>query len=193
MNLVEKYLGEAIPKVKGGKGRYQFGIKSDPNEWYQKPEMMGHRWAIETLDKLESVLNTYSKSALQKWFIDKVFGTPQKLQREKQSWHYFANNVTKKDIANIQYVLRRLDQAKKQGIYALLTNIDRKSSMAKSRMTWALEVLAYENDYDNYLKGYINTFGFYGMEPEEAKKRFEKYHKGIKQKLESDSVGLAGF
>ena len=44
---------KGIPKAKGKK--YSFGVKSDPNDWYMKPEMMGHRWAIESLDRVEEI------------------------------------------------------------------------------------------------------------------------------------------
>lgn len=188
MSLIDKYIGEAkkksgaIPRVKGGKGRYHFGIKFDPNGWYQKPEMAGHNWAKESLDALENVINTYSKTALQKWVIEFAYGTPQEMKKEKQSWHFFANNVTKKDIATLQFVLRRVDKAKKGGMYALKSNVDRKSSLLKDRLTWALELLSYKHDKEAYLKGYIQAYGFYGMEPKEAQERFEKYHDGIRKK-----------
>ena len=76
LSLIDKYLIEAkklIPKVRG-KGKYNFGIKHDPEGWYQNPSMMGHHWAKESLDRVEAVINTYSKSKLQKWIVDNVFG-----------------------------------------------------------------------------------------------------------------------
>ncbi len=199
--LLEKYLPEAkrrktpkkkpIPKVKG-KGRYHFGIKMNPDGWYQKPAMMGHRWAAETVDSLEQVLNTYSKSKMQKWIIDTVYGTPADLKKidGENSWHYF-NNITKKDIAILQYVLRRVDSMKKD-YAALLRMVDKKSGMLKDRLTWALEVLAYKHDKEAYMKDYIRAYGFYGMEPEEAKDRFERYHKGISKKISGQDKGMMG-
>lgn len=194
MEILEKYLGEAkkkksttIPKMKG-KGKYHFGIKNDPDGWYNKPEMMGHRWSAETLDALEAVLNTYSKSKMQKWIIDNVYGTPKDLAKIEYSWHYF-NNVTKKDIAILQFVLRRVDKMKKE--YAnLLYKVENKSGMLKSRLNWALEILAYKYDKEKYLDYYIRSFGYYGMARDEAKDRFERYHKGIAKKIDGQSIGL---
>lgn len=197
MILLERYLGEAkkkkkpttIPKMKG-KGKYHFGIKNDPDGWYHKPEMMGHRWSAETVDALEVVLNTYSKSKMQKWVIDNVYGTPKDLLKIKgeNSWHYF-NNITKKDIAILQWVLRRVDKMKKD--YAsLLYQFQNKSGLLKSRLDWALELLAYKYDNEAYLDSYIRTYGFYGMEREEARDRFERYHKGISKKIDGQAIGL---
>ena len=189
----DKFMVEAkkkpIPKVKG-KGKYNFGIKYDPEGWYQKPEMMGHRWARESLDSLEAVMNTYSKSKLQKYVLDNVFGTPAKISKEKNDWHYFANHITKKDIANLQFVLRRIDSSIKGGMYSLLRSIEKKSSMLKSRLNWVLEVLEYKHDYEVYLKNYIAQYGLLGLAHEEAKERFERYHKGIKKKVDGQSQGL---
>lgn len=198
--LLEKYIGEAkrkapkkkaIPKVKG-KGKYSFGIKNDPEGWYQKPKMMGHRWSKETVDSLEKVLNTYSKSKQQKWIIGSVYGTPQDLKKidGENSWHYF-NNIAKKDIAILQFVLRKADSMKAD-YAALLRNVEKKTGMLKNRLIWALEILAYKHDREAYLKDYMRAFGLYGMEPEEAEKRFEKYHAGISKKIDGQSTGMMG-
>jgi hypothetical protein len=202
MELIDKYLGEArkkktvkkkpIPRVKG-KGKYFFGIKSNPKGWYQKPEMMGHRWSAETLDSLEQVLNTYSKSKAQKWLIDTVYGTPADLKKidGENSWHYF-NNITKKDIANLQFVLRKVDSMKSD-YAALLSMINRKSGMLKDRLTWALEYLAYKHDRERYLEQYKKDFGLYGLQPDEAEERFEKYHKNLFKKIDQlSSKGMLG-
>ena len=194
--LVEKYLGEkrkapkkkTIPKVKG-KGKYNFGIKKDPDGWYHKPEMMGHRWSRETVDALENVLNTYSKSKIQKWIIDNVYGTPADLAKI-DSWHYF-NNIAKKDIAILQFVLRKADTMKKD--YAsLLGNVEKKTGMLKNRLIWALEVLAYKHDRERYLESYIRAFSLYGLERKDSEERFERYHKGIAKKMQGQSKGLMG-
>jgi hypothetical protein len=194
MNLMDKYIGEAkkkkpIPKVKG-KGKYNFGIKNNPDGWYQNPSMMGHRWSAETLDALEVVLNTYSKSKMQKWIINNVYGTPADLKKidGENSWHYF-NNITKKDIATLQFVLRKVDSMKKD-YNALLSNVSRKTGMLKSRLIWALEILAYKHDRERYLDSYIRTFGFYGLPRDEAEERFERYHKGIAKKIDGQSKAL---
>ena len=102
---------KGIPKAKGKK--YSFSVKSDPNDWYQKPEMMGHRWAIESLDRVEEIINTYSKTKLQKWVISQVWGTPEELKKEKYTWNTFATHYTKKDAMLLQFTLRRLDKYKK--------------------------------------------------------------------------------
>ena len=201
MISIDKYLGEAkrrkspkkkpIPKVKG-KGKYHFGIKMNPDGWYQKPGMMGHHWSIETVDALEKVLNTYSKSKMQKWVITAVYGTPADLKKidGENSWHYF-NNITKKDIATLQFVLRKVDSMKTD-YAALLRNINKKGGYLKDRLTWALEILAYRHDKEKYLQDYIKAFGLYGLQPEEAKERFEKYHKGISKKIDGQSKGMMG-
>lgn len=193
----KKYLTEAkrksIPKVKG-KGKYNFAIKFVPDGWYQNPKMAGHSWAKETVDKLEEVLNTYSKSKLQKWVLDNVYGTPQQMARDKywkseDSWHFF-NQTTKKDIANLQYTLRRIDSSKKEGMSALLYRVQDKTGVLKNRLIWALEILAYKYDKENYLKWYMREFGLLGMQPDEAMDRFERYHKGISKKIDGQAIGL---
>jgi hypothetical protein len=73
---------------------------------------------------------------------------------------------------------------------ALLRNVEKKSGMLKNRLSWALEVLAYKHDKEAYLKDYIRAFGFMGMPAEEARDRFERYHKGIMKKIDGQDRGL---
>lgn len=168
MDLINKYLTEKT---------YDFSIKKDEEGWYLKPQMMGHKWNAPIVDSLEDLLNTYNKSVLQKWIIKIVYGTPEEINN-KTDWHFF-NNITKKDLASLQYVLRRVDKAKSEGMYNLLWWLYRKSGLLKSRLTWALELLAYKHDYDNYLKGYSSGVGFYGLKGDQAKERFDRYHQGL--------------
>jgi len=170
---------KGIPKAKGKK--YSFGIKSDPNDWYQKPEMMGHRWAIESLDRVEEIMNTYSKSKLQKWVIAQVWGTPEEikkigLKKTEYTWHTFATNYTKKDAMLLQYTLRRVDKYKKN-MSDLMYDISNKTGTLKTRLLWALEHLSYVLDKERYKEQYIRDMGWYGLKPGEADKRFEEYHK----------------
>ncbi len=165
---------KGIPKAKGKK--YSFAIKNDPDDWYQKPEMMGHRWAIESLDKVEEIINTYSKTKLQKWVISQVWGTPEELKKTKYTWHTFATNYTKKDAMLLQFTLRRVDKYKKN-MADLLNDVSNKTGVLKSELIWALEHLSYTLDKEKYKEQYIRSMGWYGMSPEDADKRFEEYHK----------------
>ena len=165
---------KAIPKAKGKK--YSFSVKSDPNDWYQKPEMMGHRWAIESLDRVEEIINTYSKTKLQKWVISQVWGTPEEIKKEKYTWNTFSTHYTKKDAMLLQFTLRRLDKYKKN-MSDLLYDISNKTGVMKNELIWALEHLSYKLDTEKYKEQYIRDMGWYGMTPEDADKRFETYHK----------------
>ena len=68
----------------------------------------------------------------------------------------------------------------------------RSGGYLKDRLTWALEILAYRYDKEKYLQDYIKAFGLYGLQPEEAKERFEKYHKGISKKIDGQAKGMMG-
>ena len=166
---------KGIPKAKGKK--YSFAVKSDPNDWYMKPEMMGHRWAIESLDRVEEIINTYSKSKLQKWLITQVWGTPQELKSNKEwTWHTFSTFYTKKDAMLLQFTLRKLDKYKKN-MSDLLHDVANKTGVLKNKLIWSLEHLSYVLDREKYKEQYIKDMGWYGMDQKDADERFEEYHK----------------
>lgn len=180
---LQTYIKEAkkkkggIPKAKGKK--YSFAEKNDPDGWYQNPGMMGEVWAKEGLDRVEGILNTYSKSKLQKWVIAQIWGTPQEIKTKKFSWHTFSTHYTKKDAMLLQYTLRRVDKFQKTGMAALLYDVSKKKGVLKDELSWALEHLAYKFDKEAYMQEYIRNMGWYGMDPDEAEKRFESYHKSL--------------
>ena len=131
---LDTFLSEAkkkagIPKSKGKK--YSFGIKDDPKGWYQNPGMMGEVWAKESLDRVEEIINTYSKTKLQKWVIEQIWGTPAEVKKAKHSWHRFATHYTKKDAMLLQYVLRRVDKYK-NNMASLLYDVYHKQGIMKA-------------------------------------------------------------
>lgn len=147
-------------------------LKSNKESFYNKPEMVGHTWAKETVDRLETLFNKIVKTKKHKMFMDLL------MDFESDDWNYFMN-ITKKDEQIYSYILRRID---KNTPYELLNWLDSKEGMMKSRLTHILEYLSYKSkDKDVYLRSYAKAFGFYGASEDEAKERFEKYHKDLEK------------
>jgi hypothetical protein len=161
---LEKYLTEA---------KINFKVKKDKEGFYNNPGMVGHNLAKETVDTLETLFNKVVKTKKQKILMNLL------VDFEETDWHYFYNK-TKKDIQMYSYILRRVD---KQSPYELLLWYNNKSGMWKDKLAHILEYLSYMSaDKEEYLKRYSSNLGFYGMASDEAKERFEGYHKLLLKK-----------
>jgi len=153
-------------------GQYSFNkLKNDPNSFYNDPKMLGHKWAIETVDSIESLLNKVVKTNRQKAVASVLFDF------NETEWQYFSN-ITKKDIKQHSYILRRLD---KEAPLTLLVWKNRNSSMLKDRSTHILEYLSYKDDFNKYATYYSKPYIFMGLTKDEAKKWFHDYHKKLER------------
>lgn len=153
-------------------GKYSFKkLKNDPKSFYNKPKMVGHTWAKETADSIESLLNKVVKTEKQRILADILFNF------DTDDWHYF-NNITKKSIQIYSYILRRID---KQEPFVLLNWHNNKAGLWKDPICHILEYLSYKKNTEEYLKSYSRAFGFYGMTSDDARKRFYRYHESLKK------------
>lgn len=158
--------------------KFQFKkLKSDKKSWYYKPGMMGEIWAKEKVDMIETVCAKYAKTKLQKFIIKNSFDF------ERTDWNYFQVHLSKKYVGLVRNMCRQVDKYKKN-MASLLYQLNRKEGVLKTSLTWALEWLAYKYDKENYHKQYAADYGFYGMKPDDARKRLDDYIKKIEKKIE---------
>lgn len=151
---------------------FNFSVKKKKGSFYNEPDMVGHQIAKERVDQLDLLVEKLSKTRKQKILLDLL------INFKSTDWHYF-NNITKKDIQTYSYILRRID--KKSPLELYLWH-EKRSGVLKDRLTHILEYLSYmSKDKNRYMKYYIEGFKFYGLPEKEAKKRFEKYHKGLEK------------
>jgi hypothetical protein len=172
---VKKEVAEANGVEFTNEATYSYNnIKKDPKGWYQEPGMLGHRWAKETLESIERIVNKYGSSDWQKYIISNCFNFDIKGQ---DTWHVFTNHFSKKYLAHIQFVLRN---GGKMSALQLLWWRSQKSGYLKDELDWALEYAAYKHDPEKYTEWYSRTMGFYGLPKDEAAHRLKKY---IEQKI----------
>ena len=154
---------------------FQFA-KARKAEWFTDPKMVGHRWAIENLDALEAVINKVGQTGtLAKWVASKA------VDEDSDDWHYFASVWSKKSMARLQYVLKRVDAAK-SNMMPLYLWLERNSPMLKERLTHVMEILVYKYDRTNRELDYARNLGLYGMGAEEAVDRLARYVEKMESK-----------
>jgi hypothetical protein len=145
--------------------RYEFAkLKNDQNSWYNKPEMAGHSWAKETVIEIERIVNKYGSKQTQQLIIGKVFDFG------NDDWHYF-NNMGKKYLGNVLFVLKNLDAF---GPLKTLMILQRRSGMWREDIEKILHVMAYDADPQKYIQEYGNQYGWMGMAKEEGEARAKK-------------------
>lgn len=155
--------------------KINFKVKKDKEGFYNNPGMVGHNLAKETVDSMETLFNKVVKTKKQKLLMNLL------VDFEETDWHYFYNK-TKKDIQMYSYILRRID---KESPFKLLLWHNNKAGMMKSILTHILEYLSYMSaDKEEYLERYSRNVGFYGLQSDEAKTRFEEYHKLLLKKYD---------
>ena len=134
--------------------------------------MMGFIYAQRQVAKTVEMLKKYTKSAAQKKLAKIAFV-------DSTDWHYWANYISDKYIAMVQYALRRAGKGKD---LAVLCNIDQKHPMWKTDFLRYLEYLAAKNDYKDWVKAEIRARR-YCMPVEEATRRVDKYHTYLMEKF----------
>ena len=161
------YLNEAIKK----RSKFAFAVKKDKTSFYNNPEMVGHRWAIEKVDLIEAMLNKNATSPKQKLLASALFAY------DTKEWHYFVNTISKKYINSCSYVLKRANKATP---YELYNWYSMKSGLMKTELTHMLEYLSYiSKDNEQYFNSYSKAMSFYGLKAGESRERFDKYHKKL--------------
>ena len=151
----------------------KFDAQADRNGFYNAPQMMGHRWAAENLDNVAALYNKVVKTDLQASVFDAV------VDKQITSWSYWCN-ITKKDISQWSYVLRRLGKVEPLTLLVWLGN---KSGCLKSHLYHIIEHMAYQQNQEAYLEYYVAGFRFFGMDRNEAIERFHGYHADISEKI----------
>lgn len=134
-------------------------------DWYKNPEMTGHHWAIEMVDKIKAVIDKNGRTKNQRAVIKMIAPI------DSTDWHTFSVQYSKKALARLQYVLRRID---KKGNKMELLRHD-KSGMLKDHLVWLLEYLAWKEEPERFYEYYARVYQFYGMSSEDAMKKAEDY------------------
>lgn len=132
--------------------------------WMTSPDMNGHRWAKEQLEKTIEMLKKYTKTPAQKKLAKIAF-------KDSDDWHYWCNIIGNKYINMVQYALRRVGKGKD---LAVLVNIDGKHPMYKTAFLRYLEYLAATKDYKNWLAVEVRARSFM-MSAEDAVARVNRY------------------
>jgi len=159
---------ESAKPLKEAQGAYSFdNVKRDKEGFYNKIEMMGHRWAKETVDEIERICNKYGNTQFQKYIIYNAFD----FNVQGEDWNYFSR-MSKKFLAQVQFILKN---SSSMNPFNLLVWLNNHSGVLKTELDWALEWASYKRNKKEYTRYYIQTFGFYGMRPDEAVKRLENY------------------
>jgi hypothetical protein len=123
--------------------------------------MLGHEWAKWGVDEIERVANKYSASQQQRLIVDKVFNF------DVEDWHYF-NMMSKKNVANILFVLKNLGS---YGALKTLNALQRRSGMWREDIEKILQVMAYDESPEEYISQNASTYTSYGMKQEDAEAR----------------------
>jgi len=176
---VKKEVAEAHGVKIVDEASYSFTrLKKDPDSWYNKVEMLGHKWAKEKVEMIERIANKYGGTDWQKYIISNVFDFT---QEGKRSWHYFTGSpITGKYLAHIQFCLR--NGGSMSALQLLLWRV-RKSGVVRDALDYALEYAAYKHDPEKYSEWYARAMGFYGLPPEEGAHRLKRYIDRIAPKV----------
>ncbi len=145
--------------------------------WYKNPEMMGHRWAAETIDMINTIIKDprLHRTKLQKYIIANSFRFDKDLK-----WSYFTNQVSNKYISHVKHMLKRLT---KENILSQLKWLEQRQGLLRTPLEKAMRVLAYKMNKKQYLEESSSPYKFYGMKPHEAKKHAEEVLNLMEKKL----------
>ena len=140
-------------------------IKRDKKSFYKDRSMMGFIWATEMLDKVNAIVKDpkLNKTKLQKYIIANSFRFDKKVD-----WHYFANQLTDKYVAQVKHMLKRLT---KQNVLSELHWLGLRTGMLRTPLEKALNVLAYKLDKKNYIDSTVKTYQWYGMKEKASAER----------------------
>ena len=156
--------------------------KTRKSEWFTNPTMCGEIWSQETVATAEAIITKYAKTKRTKALANYVI-------RDIPEWHYW-NNISKKELNMLRFVLRRLDKAfsEKGGLTRLLAMYQNRTGCLKGHLDWVLEHLAYTFDKSARVKDYTRNMGFWGMNKKEATNRLTEYQKNLVQKHDVEKV-----
>lgn len=135
-------------------------------DWFNNPIALGHTWAKDTVKLAQSLFNKFKKDKSKQLLFKKL------VQTDSQEWHYWSQ-LTKKYLASISYVLRRIG---KVPYLDLLYWLYHQEGLLKSQLTWYLEIKCYQKETKEYLKSYSKDFGSLGLSKKDAQERFNNYH-----------------
>jgi len=139
--------------------------------------MAGHHWAKEIVDLLNEIITDpkLNKTKIQKYIIANA------LRFDKDiDWHYFINRLSKKDVALLKHMLKKL---RKDNVLSELRWLQSRSGALRSDLEKALIPLAYKFDKDNYLESEARGYRFYGLPIEDGKERATKMVQSIETNL----------
>jgi len=144
-------------------------------DWFIKPAMMGHYYAIKNVNKFLEIRKSFKKQSDKKIFSN-LF------ELSSESWHYW-NMLSDAYFAAAKSVTKR--QAKKTPWSAILIWFHHSSysRLLKTRIDHFLESMTYQYDYENGLNYYVANISFYGLNRKEAKQRYDEYGKKISGKF----------
>jgi len=151
-------------------------LKVESESWFVKPEMMGHKWAAEQVALVKELVNKYTRKA-QKEVLDWAFDL------ECTDWHYWNNVVSKKYVAQVRYVLRRVGKAE---WLSLLWHHYATSGCLKDSLTRYLELQSYRMQPADYFDSYKVVYMGLGMTEDDCRQRFTEYHEKLANKMEFD-------
>ena len=156
--------------------------KTRKSEWFTKPTMVGEIRSRKTVATAEAIITKYAKTKRTKALAKYVV-------RDIPEWHYW-NNISKKELNMLRFVLRRLDKAfsEKGGLTRLLAMYQNRTGCLKGHLDWVLEHLAYTHDKSARVKDYARNMGFWGMTKKEAMDRLTEYHVNLVKKHEVEMV-----
>lgn len=152
-------------------------IKKDKKSFYKNRSMMGYIWASEMLDKVNAIVKDpkLNKTKLQKYIISNSFRFDKDLD-----WHYFANQLTDKYVAQVKHMLKRLT---KQNVLSELNWLGLRTGMLRTPLEKALHVLAYKLDKKNYIDSTEKTYQWYGMGKKASRERAQLLVKAMEKDL----------
>jgi hypothetical protein len=142
-------------------------LNVESSDWFVKPEMLGHTWASQTVALVKELVKKYGKTKLQKEILDFCFSL------DNTDWHYWANNISKKYIGQVRYVLRRAGKTSWTG---LLYHLNATSGLLKDNLTWYLELQAYRFEFNEYWQSYKVGFRLLGLSERDCLQRYVEYH-----------------
>ena len=156
--------------------------KTRKSEWFTNPTMCGEIWSQETVANAEAIITKYAKTKRTKALANYVI-------RDIPEWHYW-NNITKKELNMLRWVLRRLDKAFTEtgGLTRLLAMYQSRTGCLKGHLDWVLEHLAYTYDKSARVKDYARNMGFWGMTKKESMNRLTEYQKNLVKKHDVEKV-----
>ena len=134
-------------------------------DWYTNPKIAGHDWAKESHRNAWTHLKPFATTKSQKELVSKA------IMFDNVNWHYWCNTVTKKQVSQIKHCLKSI---KKGGSWnEMLAWVSHRHGMLMDDFTEYLEVKAYDENQEQYLKKATSQYTWLGMSVEDATEQAE--------------------